>query len=328
MIVSTLSFAALVALATAHGNHGQKPIAGPHKSLWYNTLPGDGGTQVWMAIGSSSAERCDAIDWPLCLAGGRCLLWHLHVRAAAVLSMSCQRRGEIWHCVHRYVCFSSMTNPCCVVRCGQVYIYWEDCPIRSADCSSWQARPSTRALRTDQAPALVPAASDKVLAVSISSMFCLQKAEAYLFDQKGSRKLGFSGGYNVPLEANPFHNEFKILDCGDIPVTSYVYAGDNKQWTNSTDDLLVTTTPGRSSRSKMDTTPSSCASLTQTQTRRVSRRPARCCHGSSPWEATTPSRFPCCAVSTRHMGRWRSFTLTAICEDFLMYVLYSATVPR
>jgi agmatinase len=46
MIVSTLSFAALVALATAHGDHDQKPIAGPHKSLWYNTLPGDGGTQV------------------------------------------------------------------------------------------------------------------------------------------------------------------------------------------------------------------------------------------------------------------------------------------
>lgn len=57
MIVSTLSFAALVALATAHGNQGQKPIAGPHKSLWYNTLPGDGGTQV-----SSSAERCNTID--------------------------------------------------------------------------------------------------------------------------------------------------------------------------------------------------------------------------------------------------------------------------
>ena len=39
----------LVAVVFAHAGHEQKPIAGPHKSLWYNTynsLPGDGGTQV------------------------------------------------------------------------------------------------------------------------------------------------------------------------------------------------------------------------------------------------------------------------------------------
>jgi agmatinase len=45
-----LSFALLAcaSCALAHGDHGhdQTPIAGPHKSLWYNTLPGDGGTQV------------------------------------------------------------------------------------------------------------------------------------------------------------------------------------------------------------------------------------------------------------------------------------------
>lgn len=38
---------------------------------------------------------------------------------------------------------------------------------------------------------------------------------------QGSRKLAFSGGYNVPLEANPFTSNLRILDCGDIPVTSY-----------------------------------------------------------------------------------------------------------
>jgi agmatinase len=40
-----LSFAAAVA---AHGDHDhdQEPLAGPHEGLWYNTLPGDGGTQV------------------------------------------------------------------------------------------------------------------------------------------------------------------------------------------------------------------------------------------------------------------------------------------
>jgi agmatinase len=34
------------ALAAAHGDHGQKSLSGPHESLWYNTLPGDGGKQV------------------------------------------------------------------------------------------------------------------------------------------------------------------------------------------------------------------------------------------------------------------------------------------
>lgn len=32
-----------------------------------------------------------------------------------------------------------------------------------------------------------------------------------------------SGGYNVPLEANPFTSDLRILDCGDVPVTSYVH---------------------------------------------------------------------------------------------------------
>lgn len=40
----TLLWASAVA---AHGDHGsQIPMSGPHQSLWYNTLPGDGGTQV------------------------------------------------------------------------------------------------------------------------------------------------------------------------------------------------------------------------------------------------------------------------------------------
>ena len=39
---------------------------------------------------------------------------------------------------------------------------------------------------------------------------------------EGSRKVRFSGGYNVPLDANPFNDWARVLDCGDIPVTSYV----------------------------------------------------------------------------------------------------------
>jgi agmatinase len=30
-----------------------------------------------------------------------------------------------------------------------------------------------------------------------------------------------SGGYNVPLDANPFNSWATVIDCGDIPVTSY-----------------------------------------------------------------------------------------------------------
>ena len=40
--------AALAVYTQAHGDdaHEQETIAGPLEKLWYNTLPGDGGTQV------------------------------------------------------------------------------------------------------------------------------------------------------------------------------------------------------------------------------------------------------------------------------------------
>lgn len=37
---------AIAAVVAAHGDHSQKTLEGPHQGLWYNTLPGDGGTQV------------------------------------------------------------------------------------------------------------------------------------------------------------------------------------------------------------------------------------------------------------------------------------------
>jgi agmatinase len=47
MLTDILTVAFLAASALAHSDHEhQTPIAGPHKALWYNTLPGDGGTQV------------------------------------------------------------------------------------------------------------------------------------------------------------------------------------------------------------------------------------------------------------------------------------------
>lgn len=42
---SLLALGCAVTVA-AHGDHKQEPLSGPLQSLWYNTLPGDGGTQV------------------------------------------------------------------------------------------------------------------------------------------------------------------------------------------------------------------------------------------------------------------------------------------
>lgn len=51
MFTNSIIIVALCASALAHSDHeGQIPIAGPHKSLWYNTLPGDGGTQVCSSL--------------------------------------------------------------------------------------------------------------------------------------------------------------------------------------------------------------------------------------------------------------------------------------
>ncbi|KAL8716478.1 MAG: hypothetical protein Q9225_006197, partial [Loekoesia sp. 1 TL-2023] len=68
-----------------------------------------------------------------------------------------------------------------------------------------QVHRSIRAHPIDPGLVLGPVEFDKVVDVSTYS----------------SRKVRFSGGYNVPLDANPFNSWAKILDCGDIPVTSY-----------------------------------------------------------------------------------------------------------
>lgn len=60
MFVSATTLLALSAVVAAHGDHNQSPIAGPHKELWYNTLPGDGGTQVYLS--SPLAKSIQSID--------------------------------------------------------------------------------------------------------------------------------------------------------------------------------------------------------------------------------------------------------------------------
>jgi agmatinase len=44
----SLALLGFVAAVAGHGDHDhdQEPIVGPLEGLWYNTLPGDGGTQV------------------------------------------------------------------------------------------------------------------------------------------------------------------------------------------------------------------------------------------------------------------------------------------
>ncbi|KAJ4013755.1 hypothetical protein NW766_005994 [Fusarium irregulare] len=46
MFFTSLFLLSIASVALAHGNHDQKQMEGPHQSLWYNRLPGDGGTQA------------------------------------------------------------------------------------------------------------------------------------------------------------------------------------------------------------------------------------------------------------------------------------------
>jgi hypothetical protein len=66
MLTNILTIAALATTALAHGDHeSQVPIAGPHKALWYNTLPGDGGTQVYQLIPNSVGVPELTLDRPI-----------------------------------------------------------------------------------------------------------------------------------------------------------------------------------------------------------------------------------------------------------------------
>ncbi|KAK4987711.1 hypothetical protein LTR50_004459 [Elasticomyces elasticus] len=126
--------AALAAGAAAHGDHGsdQTPIEGPHKGLWYNTLPGDGGTQADSVF--SGISTFGRINYSPCLAS---------------------------------------------------------------------------------------------------------KDVKYDIAFIGSRKVRFSGGYNVPLDANPFNDWATVIDCGDIPVTSYDNAYAIKQIEEGHNSILM-----------------------------------------------------------------------------------------
>lgn len=126
-----------VALVAAHGNHDQEPMSGPHEGLWYNTLPGDGGTQADSVFSGISTF------------------------------------GRIKY------------HPCLSSRDVKYDIAFIGAPFDTGTSYRPGARFGPSGIR------------------------------------QGSRRLNLYGGYNVPLDANPFNSWAKVLDCGDIPVTSY-----------------------------------------------------------------------------------------------------------
>lgn len=130
---------ALAAVAAAHGDHDhdQVPIAGPHKGLWYNTLPGDGGTQADSVFSGISTF------------------------------------GRIQY------------HPCLSSEHFNYDIAFIGAPFDTGTSYRPGARFGPSGIR------------------------------------QGSRRLNLYGGYNVPLDANPFNSWAKVIDCGDIPVTSY-----------------------------------------------------------------------------------------------------------
>ncbi|CRG92397.1 agmatinase [Talaromyces islandicus] len=137
MYAHILNTLALASLAVAHGNHQQVPMSGPHKQLWYNTLPGDGGKQADSVFSGIST-------------------------------------------------FGRLPYFPCLASDEETYdIAFLGAPFDTGTSYRPGARFGPSGIR------------------------------------QGSRRLNLYGGYNVPLEANPFSSEIKVLDCGDIPVTSY-----------------------------------------------------------------------------------------------------------
>ncbi|KAL1305064.1 hypothetical protein AAFC00_002002 [Neodothiora populina] len=139
MLKLTAVVAALAATVAAHGDHEheQEPIAGPLKSLWYNSLPGDGGKQADSVF--SGISTFGRIDYHPCLASDH----------------------------------------------EKYDIAFIGAPFDTGTSYRPGARFGPSGIR------------------------------------QGSRRLNLYGGYNVPLAANPFDSWAKVIDCGDIPVTSY-----------------------------------------------------------------------------------------------------------
>ncbi|CEI66083.1 putative agmatinase 1 [Fusarium venenatum] len=137
MLFNAFTFLGIASVAIAHGNHDQEPMEGPHQSLWYNTLPGDGGTQADSVF--SGISTFGRLPYQPCL--------------------------------------------------GHNSIKYDIAFIGAPFDTGTSYRPGARF-----GPSGI---------------------------RQGSRRLNLYGGYNVPLATNPFNSWATVLDCGDIPVTSY-----------------------------------------------------------------------------------------------------------
>ncbi|RVX67207.1 putative agmatinase 1 [Exophiala mesophila] len=139
MLFTSVALLACASCVLSHGDHGhdQTPVSGPHKSLWYNTLPGDGGTQADSVF--SGISTFGRLPYFPCLASDE----------------------------------------------EKFDIAFIGAPFDTGTSYRPGARFGPSGIR------------------------------------QGSRRLNLYGGYNVPLAENPFNFWGKVIDCGDIPVTSY-----------------------------------------------------------------------------------------------------------
>ncbi|KAI1133296.1 arginase family-domain-containing protein [Nemania abortiva] len=134
----TLAVLGIVASVAGHDHSNEQTVlSGPHRSLWYNTLPGDGGTQADSVF--SGISTFGRLPYFPCLSSNE-VSYDLAFIGAPFDTGTSYRPGA---------------------RFGPSGI------------------------------------------------------------RQGSRRLNLYGGYNVPLDTNPFNSWATVLDCGDIPVTSY-----------------------------------------------------------------------------------------------------------
>ncbi|KAH9900280.1 Arginase/deacetylase [Xylariomycetidae sp. FL2044] len=135
---NTILAIAYAAIIAAHEGHAdQEPLSGPHQSLWYNALPGDGGKQADSVFSGISTF------------------------------------GRLPY------------QPCLSFQDAQYDLAFIGAPFDTGTSYRPGARFGPSGIR------------------------------------QGSRRLNLYGGYNVPLDTNPFDSWATVLDCGDIPVTSY-----------------------------------------------------------------------------------------------------------
>ncbi|KAI9876641.1 MAG: hypothetical protein M1830_006041 [Pleopsidium flavum] len=160
LALSLLPLVAFAAAVLAHADHDQTPIAGPHKSLWYNTLPGDGGAQANSVF--SGISTFGRLPYFPCLANDD---EKYDIAFIGTLPLTHQS-----------------THSGCVI---DQYRHITGAPFDTGTSYRPGARFGPSGIR------------------------------------QGSRRLNLYGGYNVPLDANPFDSWATVLDCGDIPVTSY-----------------------------------------------------------------------------------------------------------